>query len=739
MAEKIGSIYYEVSLETSKLVEGQRRVEREVDKTALTFNRIVKAVQVYAAAMAALKLVKMADEFRLLGARVEVAAGSLDKGTAAMSALVAMSARTSTSLEANAEVFSRLNQSILQMGGTQRDTLQLTELLAKAIRVSGASATEAKSAMLQFGQALGSGKLAGDELRSLMENAPYLMRQLADGLGVPMGALKSLGEQGKLTADVVTAALSKAAAKIDEDFKKVPLTLEAAMTVARDQATLAVLKFDQLTGSSSVLSGVFKGLGDAAEAMGQQFAGAATEVDRLGKDKTVTTWADKTFTAMSYVADAVDMVWQTVSVLGRNVKFVFETLGGQIGGIAAMASAAAQGEFSRAKEIWNQISADDKRRRAELDAADEQTIRSGLLAGQKMRQQREALANTPGADRLDRLAQGAGPGSTLRPGSGGDDGNGRKKKESTALEDDERAWRERLEKAWYSEQEALDKIDAERAERAKKGQTFAQDLIFASDPIAQLQADLERKSALLVDYAIKDQENAELYAQAKLALERDTQAKIEEIVQGRNEANAKQNAAMLMNFSNLFDGMADLSKTFAGEQSSTYKAMFTLQKAFAIASALISIKAGAAEAYKLGWPKGLVAAASVLAQGSSLIASIKGTNYGGGRQYGGPVSAGSMYRVNEDGRPEMFTASNGSQYMLPTASGRVTPAGEVGGGTAVQWKIIINEAPPGTTASVNEQERTVTIAVARVADQVRNNNGEVWSAMRAATNIQGRL
>lgn len=117
-----------------------------------------------------------------------------------MRALEEMSRRTQTAVADNAAVFSRLNQSLIQMGGTQEDTLRLTELLGKAVKVSGGSAQEASAAMLQFGQALGSGKLAGDELRSLMETAPYLMRQLADGIGVPVGSLKKLGEEGKLTA-----------------------------------------------------------------------------------------------------------------------------------------------------------------------------------------------------------------------------------------------------------------------------------------------------------------------------------------------------------------------------------------------------------------------------------------------------------------------------------------------------------------------------------------------------------
>ena len=88
----------------------------------------------------------------------------------------------------------------------------------------------------------------------------------------------------------------------------------------------------------------------------------------------------------------------------------------------------------------------------------------------------------------------------------------------------------------------------------------------------------------------------------------------------------------------------------------------------------------------------------------------------------------------------MFQASNGSQYMMPTTSGSVIPADEVGGG-GVQWKIIVNNNAPGATASasVDQQSRVVTIAVRQVAEQISNNSGEVWSALRGATNVQSRM
>lgn len=796
MAEKVGGIYYEVDLDTAKMVDGQRRASRELDGLSTRLTATGAAVAVLAASLAALKIAKLADEIRLLSARAEVAAGSIEAGGEAMNELIAISRRTQTSLTGNVEVFNRLNQSILQMGGTQRDTLVFTELLAKAIKVSGASAVESKAAMLQFGQALGSGKLAGDELRSLMETAPYLMRKLADGIGVPVGALKQLGEEGKLTADVVTNALSKAADQIDADFQKFPQTVESAMIVAQDSAALAAAKFDELSGSSAALTGVVQGTGQVLDELAKQFDAASGEADKLGRNDAVSSWADQTRTALSYVADAADVTWQAVSVLGRNVGFVFSTLGSQMGGIAAMVAAAARGQFSQAGAIWDMMKRDDAQRRAELDARDKETLRDRLLAGQRMRQAWAAQATTPEPDRLDRAARG-GRAGTLRPPTGtptkptagarfDSDGylagleaktlegiaridaleqealrkNGELLKagkitraeaaqaqtliEANASADrrdimlregEER--RQLIEEQGKADAEARAKVAADQA----RGQGFAQGILTDADPVAKLQAELEAKTALLLQYAAIDQANASLYAAARVALEAETNAKIAEIVQRGRDQQAAANSATLQNYGALFGGLADLTKTFAGEQSGAYKAIFAVSKAFAIADAIIKIQQGIAAASALPFPTNIPAMASVAAATAGIVSTIRGTTFGGGRRYGGPTSPDSFYKVNETGRPEMFQAANGAQYMLPTGGGRVIPADQVGGGSGPQWQIIVNNNAPGAvaSASVDQQSRVVTIAIAEIAAQIRDNTGPVYSALRSSTNVTGRM
>jgi tape measure domain-containing protein len=81
--------------------------------------------------------------------------------------------------------------------------------LNKAAIASGASSAEASAGLLQLKQGLASGRLQGDELRSVLESLPALSQALADQLGVSVGELKKLGGEGKITSDVIFEAAKK--------------------------------------------------------------------------------------------------------------------------------------------------------------------------------------------------------------------------------------------------------------------------------------------------------------------------------------------------------------------------------------------------------------------------------------------------------------------------------------------------------------------------------------------------
>ena len=78
------------------------------------------------------------------------------------------------------------------------ETARLTETVSKAVAISGASAQAADAALVQFGQALASGTLRGEELNSVMEQTPALAKAIAQGMGITVGQLRSVAAEGRL-------------------------------------------------------------------------------------------------------------------------------------------------------------------------------------------------------------------------------------------------------------------------------------------------------------------------------------------------------------------------------------------------------------------------------------------------------------------------------------------------------------------------------------------------------------
>jgi hypothetical protein len=193
-------------------------------------------------------------------------------------------------------------------------------------------------------------------------------------------------------------------------------------TGALTEATYDRAKADWIEAVVPIYDEVKKSLKDTPA---DQLKAAAGEANGLGRNDAIGEWSRRTTLVLSYVADAADLTWQTLSVLGRNVAFVFQGVGREIGGIGAQIAAVMRGDFSQARAIGEQIRADAAAARSELDAADARSLGGRQLAGQAMRERMAAMANTAGGymDRSDRLAAGGSP-STLRAGSGGS-GSGR--------------------------------------------------------------------------------------------------------------------------------------------------------------------------------------------------------------------------------------------------------------------------------------------------------------------------
>lgn len=123
---------------------------------------------------------------------------------------------------------------------SSKEIVQFAEQLNKQLALSGASGSSAQAAILQLEQGLASGVLRGDELNSVMEQAPALAKSIADYMQVSVGKLREMGSQGQITADIVKNALFDAAQKTNEEFEKTPMTWAQVWTVASNTAVRAL-------------------------------------------------------------------------------------------------------------------------------------------------------------------------------------------------------------------------------------------------------------------------------------------------------------------------------------------------------------------------------------------------------------------------------------------------------------------------------------------------------------------
>lgn len=123
---------------------------------------------------------------------------------------------------------------------SSKEIVQFAEQLNKQLALSGASGSSAQAAILQLEQGLASGVLRGDELNSVMEQAPALAKSIADYMQVSVGELREMGSQGQITADIVKNALFAAAEDTNAEFEKTPMTWAQVWTVASNTAIRAL-------------------------------------------------------------------------------------------------------------------------------------------------------------------------------------------------------------------------------------------------------------------------------------------------------------------------------------------------------------------------------------------------------------------------------------------------------------------------------------------------------------------
>lgn len=174
------------------------------------------------------KIMAASDAYAGMMARLNLVTGS-EQEAAQMSEQIYQSAlRARGSYDGMADSISKIAMTAKAAFPDPREVVPFVEGIQKLFTIGGTGVQQQADAMLQLTQALGSGKLQGDEFRSIAEAAPLIEQMVAKQMGIAQGELKQLSSQGVITADVLRDAILENMDEINADFAKMPLTWEQA-------------------------------------------------------------------------------------------------------------------------------------------------------------------------------------------------------------------------------------------------------------------------------------------------------------------------------------------------------------------------------------------------------------------------------------------------------------------------------------------------------------------------------
>lgn len=231
-----------------------RRTTKAGEATERMARQLQQAFVALGLGLGVRELIAYADTWNLIEGRLSLVSSSTRNLGTIQNEVFAGAQRARVGFEATASLYTKLARNSESLGASQRDMLEVTEAVNKAFIVSGASASEVDSSVRQLGQAFASGTLRGDELNTMLENAPRLAQAVAAGMGVTVGELRKLGKEGKLTSAEVFNAIHSQAAVIEEEFARMPVTVGQSMTMLKNEVMRFVGLGDNATGMSKRLA-----------------------------------------------------------------------------------------------------------------------------------------------------------------------------------------------------------------------------------------------------------------------------------------------------------------------------------------------------------------------------------------------------------------------------------------------------------------------------------------------------
>lgn len=348
MAGSLGHLNIQLELDQVKFQSGinnaQGRVKRFTDTTTKQLNNIERSMNslnrvsanLFKAGIAGFgvnQLKGFADGYTEIQNKLRLVESASISSSRGLNNVFDIALKTNQSINATSGVYQRFAQNAETLKISQAQIASLTETVSKAVAVSGASAGAADAALTQFGQALGSGILRGDEFNSVMEQTPALAKAIATGLGVTTGELRNMAKEGKLTMDVLVPALERAKESVDDQFNTRILTISAAFENLNTSAIKWIGELDKSTGASEAFAKAINEIANHLTIVASLAAGAGV-IWSVGKIRTWIAASIQASAAMSAQAAAtrnLAAAQQSLTATGKGLGGALGFIGGPLG------------------------------------------------------------------------------------------------------------------------------------------------------------------------------------------------------------------------------------------------------------------------------------------------------------------------------------------------------------------------------------------------------------------------
>lgn len=254
--------------------------------------------------------IKMADTFTNIESKLKLATKSTNEFSTAQRELFLIAQESRVAFESTVDLYSKLSTSTENLKLKQSDLLRVTETINKSGLIGGGSKEGINAALVQLGQGFASGTLRGEELNSVLEQTPRLAKAIAEGMGVTVGELRKLGEQGSITAEKVVNSLLKQSETIDKEFSKMTATVSQSMTVLENSTINAIGTIDKLTGASGIVAKAMMGWSWAIDEVNKSLKTTFGDVDKMNDVADLT-------------AKRMELVKERMTV--KNDKFIWDS------------------------------------------------------------------------------------------------------------------------------------------------------------------------------------------------------------------------------------------------------------------------------------------------------------------------------------------------------------------------------------------------------------------------------